>query len=60
MPTTNKIKCPDCGAEMNHHAAKIDYSHDDAAIVDPTFGGVLNEVHTCPECSKTELRPVAF
>lgn len=60
MPTTNKIKCPDCGAEMNHHAVKIDYNHDDSALVDPVFGGVLNEVHTCSHCGKTELRPAAF
>jgi hypothetical protein len=45
---------------MNHHAVKIDYSHDDAAPIDPVFGGVLNEVHTCPHCGTTELRPAVF
>jgi len=51
-----KMTCPDCGAEMNHHATKIDYGVDDRAVVDPVFGGVLKEVHTCPNCGRTELR----
>ena len=44
----NKLICPKCGAEMNHHAMKIDYSVDDAALIDPSFGGIVDEVHTCP------------
>jgi predicted RNA-binding Zn-ribbon protein involved in translation (DUF1610 family) len=54
----NKMICPDCGAEMNHHAMKIDYStgFDDPNAIDPVFGGVLQEAHTCPECGRTELR----
>lgn len=51
-----KMICPDCGAEMNHHAMKIDYSVDDPAFVDPVFGGVVKEAHTCPKCGRTELR----
>jgi len=27
--------------------------------VDPIFGDVLKEVHTCHECGRTELRVVA-
>jgi C4-type Zn-finger protein len=42
-----KLICPVCGAEMNHHAMKIDYSVDD---------GVVQEVHTCPHCGDIELR----
>ena len=42
-----KIICPVCGAEMNQHAMKIDYSVDD---------GVVQEVHTCPKCGDVELR----
>jgi len=56
MSASGKMTCPDCGAEMNHHAMKIDYGVDGPAGVDAIFGGVLNEVHTCPECGKTELR----
>ena len=37
----------ECGAEMNHHAMKIDYSVED---------GALQEVHTCPECGRSALR----
>jgi len=58
MSTANKMICPHCGAEMNHHAMKIDYSVDDLLQVDPVFGGTVNEVHTCPQCDLTELRRV--
>jgi predicted RNA-binding Zn-ribbon protein involved in translation (DUF1610 family) len=51
----NKMTCPDCGTEMNHHATKIDYGIDDTGLVDLVFGGVLREAHTCPECGRTEL-----
>ena len=54
--SVSKIICPDCGAEMNHHAMKIDYGIEDPRLSDPVFGGVLKEVHTCPECGKIELR----
>lgn len=51
-----KMICPDCGAEMNHHAVKIDYGVDDPKFVDVVFGGALKEAHTCPECGRAELR----
>ena len=57
MSTTSKMICPDCGVGMNHHAIKIEYGGDDPESMDPIFGGVLNEAHTCPECGRTELRP---
>jgi predicted RNA-binding Zn-ribbon protein involved in translation (DUF1610 family) len=58
MTTTMKMRCPKCGADMNHHANKIDYSvgHDDPRSIDPVFNGVLQEVHQCPSCGNVELR----
>ena len=47
--------CSKCGATMNHHAMKVDYSHEDSTD-DPVFGGVLQEVHACPHCGHTQLR----
>ena len=44
-----KMICPECGAEMNQHAVKIDYR----AEIPET-----QEVHTCPECGHIELRRV--
>jgi DNA-directed RNA polymerase subunit RPC12/RpoP len=44
---SHKMICIDCGAEMNHHAMKIDYSVED---------GELQEIHTCPECGHSDLR----
>lgn len=54
----NKLICPVCGAEMNHHAEKIDYTAalDDDAAVDEETGGILEEIHTCPGCGDTETR----
>jgi predicted RNA-binding Zn-ribbon protein involved in translation (DUF1610 family) len=46
-PISEKMICTDCGAEMNHHAMKVDYS---------VAQGELQEVHTCPECGHSELR----
>jgi predicted RNA-binding Zn-ribbon protein involved in translation (DUF1610 family) len=51
-----KMICPKCGAEMNHHAMKIDYGIDDPKLIDKDFGGALKEVHTCPHCGGIELR----
>ena len=47
--------CPNCGAVMNHHATKIDYSVETPGD-DEVFGGTLQEVHTCPRCGQIELR----
>ena len=51
-----KLICPDCGAEMNHHAMKIDYGVDDPEAVDEAFDGAVKEAHTRPECGRAELR----
>lgn len=51
-----KLICPKCGAQMNHHAMKIDYSVDDSVLIDPAFEGVVEEVHTCPNCGHISLR----
>jgi len=53
-----KMICPDCSAEMNHHAMKIDYGIDDPKLVNGVFGGMVKEVHTCPECGCTRMRAV--
>jgi ribosomal protein S27AE len=60
MGERNKMICPDCGAEMNHHANKLDYSSalDEPEAMD-ALGGVVQEVHTCPECGQTMLRQAA-
>jgi ribosomal protein S27AE len=52
-----KLSCPKCGAEMNHHAMKLDYGIDDPKSIDPIFGAALKEAHYCPHCGHTELRP---
>jgi hypothetical protein len=61
MPEANKMICPDCGVEMNHHAEKLDLTAvlDEPGAVDPELGGILEEVHTCPVCGKTLTRRAA-
>jgi ribosomal protein S27AE len=56
MPENDKMKCPDCGAEMNHHADKIVYdaAPDDDAYADEE--GVILEAHTCPGCGRSATR----
>jgi ribosomal protein S27AE len=49
MPSPNKMICPNCGFEMNHHANKIDYSASEE-------GNILLEVHTCPNCGQSQSR----
>ena len=57
----SKMICPNCGAEMNHHADKIDYTMalDNGEGIDAGLGGVVCEVHTCPQCGETTLRAAA-
>jgi ribosomal protein S27AE len=51
--------CPECEVEMNHHAEKIDYAAalEEPTAIDPAFGGVVQEIHTCPECGRIMTRP---
>lgn len=52
-----KMKCPACGASMNNHAEKVSFDTDERRYKpDPEFGGIVEEVHTCPKCGNVELR----
>ncbi len=59
MPDGRKMNCDDCGAEMNLHAEKVDYSQEPGAPDSPDapLGGRLEEFHTCPACGRTHARP---
>lgn len=59
MPETDLMKCPDCGAEMNHHADKLDYGAASDEASDTDEGGVVIEAHTCPGCGRTTTRTAA-
>lgn len=52
------MRCPDCRAEMNHHADKLVHpsTPEEARAADPALGGLIEEAHTCPECGRTESR----
>ena len=58
MNKTDKMICPSCGAEMNHHCDKLVYTTVplDAAQTDPNLGGVIEEFHTCPKCGSIASR----
>jgi len=53
MPEADKMKCPDCGAEMNHHADKLVY---DSAPGEDADGGFIFEAHACPGCGRSATR----
>lgn len=52
------MTCPQCGVKLVHHAEKLVEPRDakEAAAMDPRLGGVIEEVHTCPECGKEHSR----
>jgi len=54
MPEADKMNCPDCGAEMNHHADKLVY--DSAPDEDAGEGGFILEAHACPGCGRSATR----
>ena len=58
MAKKEKMLCPECGVELNHHADKVDFTAGLAKpeAVDPDFGGIVQEAHTCAECGTTMLR----
>lgn len=53
-----RMRCPKCGAEMNHHADKLVETTDmrEAARADPALGGIVQETHGCPNCGNVEFR----
>ena len=58
MLKTSAMICPQCEIEMNYHAEKIDYmaALTEPDAIDPDFGGILEEVHTCPGCGNVGTR----
>lgn len=54
--STEKMNCPTCGAEMNHHADKPDRSAQGSqSESDPEIASIL-KVYTCPACGNTEVQ----
>jgi ribosomal protein S27AE len=56
--TGQKMICPRCGSEMNHHSDKIMYFNDaqEAASSEPTIAGFIEEFHACPNCGAAASR----
>jgi ribosomal protein S27AE len=52
LDKTEKMICPRCGAEMNHHSDKMVYFNDpqEAGRCDSTVPGHIEEFHACPNC----------
>ena len=50
--------CPKCGDEMNHHADKLVHPTDrhQAAAIEPSMDGLIEETHSCPSCGAVESR----
>jgi ribosomal protein S27AE len=45
----SEMKCPECGATMNHHADKLIYESD-SAEPGVLFSGLIEEFYRCPRC----------
>ena len=60
MAESRRIRCPGCGEEMNRHAEKVDYTAGlaEPQAVDPDLGGVVQELHQCPNCGNIVARRV--
>ena len=58
VTTADKMMCPSCKVEMNHHCNKVVYNADapDPGKTDPSLGGILEEFHTCPKCGNGASR----
>jgi len=56
--TSETLKCPRCGADMNHHADKVLPSESTEADrdLDTVFGASVVELHSCPACGATASR----
>ena len=52
------MRCPRCGAEMNHQADKLVHpvSQEEAARITPALDGVIEQVFACPNCGRIESR----
>jgi predicted RNA-binding Zn-ribbon protein involved in translation (DUF1610 family) len=52
------MKCPRCGAEMNHHADKLiePTSQEEAERMDAALGGMVEEMFACPNCGYVDSR----
>ncbi|HVF42687.1 MAG TPA: hypothetical protein VM936_06740 [Pyrinomonadaceae bacterium] len=61
MPETDRMNCPDCGAEMNHHADKLVYDSapDGGDASETDAGGFILEAHACPDCGHSATRTAA-
>ena len=54
----NKMRCPGCGAEMNHHGDKLVYAADADGHrnIDLGLGESVEEFHSCPKCGAAASR----
>jgi len=56
MAHGNEMKCPNCGAIMNHHGDKLIY--ESASVEqDVPFPGLVEEFWGCPACGAGASRP---
>jgi ribosomal protein S27AE len=52
VANTDKMICPSCGVEMNHHCDKLVYVAEpySGGTPDLSLGEVIAEFHACPSC----------
>ena len=56
--TETPMRCPKCGATMNHQADKLVHplTAAEGALMTSAIDGVIEKVFACPECGRIESR----
>ena len=57
-PRIVPMTCSACGATMNPHAEKlvVPFGDGDVEGVDWAVGGLIEEIHQCPQCARVQSR----
>jgi uncharacterized protein with PIN domain len=52
------MRCPRCGAEMNHQADKLVHptTREEAERITEAMDGVIEEIYACPACGRIDSR----
>ena len=61
VKSADKMTCPKCGFQMNHHCDKLVYGassqeFQDTSEIEWLSGGLISQFHTCPNCGSAVSR----
>ena len=61
VKSADKMMCPQCGFQMNHHGDKLVYGassqeSQDTSEIESLSGGLITQFHSCPNCGSAASR----